>query len=1147
MAECLHLITTEPDKHYDLYFDGLNWKNGRAFCLTSNTGIPHGPSRNKIVGQLMRDGFTATVVRVFSSATATGTIHHEAMALARSNIDRFIGTGVIPPIWTDRLQCTLAGQPLRLMAPTSAAHAVVTPTTMRARFHTVPMAEAGQSSSYSYDQMDRHQKDTVNEVSGVLEHEWDEPKAKEMMQRILEVAKYERISVHLTVTSDTRILITPGPSPTDNSNLQKACSQYCDRLRKQGETGLQCHFDHAPPHRPNPIPQVLQNLIQYEPAVAEGIRRWSRAAQRTADCAPELEGTSARTFLSSALAGTNRFHPPASEETSLALRSTNTELVKSNVALKQQVAQLGSEQLALRTEANQRMAAFVDEQRAENLKYQTQMMELHRASAAANAEIQAKLDALVRAVTELPDGAQVRRNVFKSADPPSVSATGTSEVATPGDAEAEPKPDSNAPPHKVGAPPSPELSDGLDDGHGPLTQPTTFSLPNTKGIATWSRSFDRFASKLRSGTASRPQRHTRPPPLLERPPGPDLGGRNRETASTGLTDAQSRRHARLPLLDHYATDAHRSGSTYRSAGATPIASEPDQELRTTVPPPDAAPGTPSTASSEGNAALHQEHTLLFGALRVRRAHLLHTLQIERTRVSLTIASCDRPVCLPGHDAHPKYADPPSGSEPDPCTERASGSSHRATPSHFQDRPTPPQRHPTDPADPCVSFSTASSPEERSRSHARIVWTVATIDAALEQSGEARSLPTTCVQKPNPFPSGTLEAALPTEALMSPPIPDSRPSSAQPLSTNRHLTEDEQGTSSKFPEVKGDGALPAAPDLRLGQGTEGGNGTHGHEGTNGTSDHYEPATAPSSTDRPRPEHMVNAAEPVGRGVMIRAGGGAGSPVSDESPTRSLAHVSANKKASPTAQDSHEETAGQLGPANDGEPSESPSTLVSAAPEDALLGTPYTTGTCRSRAEPPVSYAGSTAHALDLTPRPCDASRSPPSRRRIDNEHEASTFRTGVGDGAPEAPNLRPEEDTDQASNSAANHGSTSTLADFNRKAVDAYDTAMKAAYNNPSSELDLAARQALEQMLAGIKVHNGAATLSSLARYGHYPSGAPEAYDDIGGYEEANGPLRACDGSKLNRPPATGAHGERRRASWPGRDDPCRKRGWLFGQ
>ena len=124
----MKLIATEPDKHYDLYFDGLNWKSGRAFCLTSNIGVPHGPTRNKIVGQLLRGGFTATIARVFSSATATGTTHPpEAMALTRSNIDLFMGTGVIPPIWNDRLQCTLPGQPLRLMAPTPAAHAAVTP------------------------------------------------------------------------------------------------------------------------------------------------------------------------------------------------------------------------------------------------------------------------------------------------------------------------------------------------------------------------------------------------------------------------------------------------------------------------------------------------------------------------------------------------------------------------------------------------------------------------------------------------------------------------------------------------------------------------------------------------------------------------------------------------------------------------------------------------------------------------------------------------------------------------------------------------------------------------------------------------------------------------------------------------------------
>jgi hypothetical protein len=109
------------------------------------------------------------------------------------------------------------------------------------------------------------------------------------------------------------------------------------------------------------------------------------------------------------------------------------------------------------------MAAFVEAQRAENLKYQAQMMELHRASVAANAETQAKLDALVRAVTDLPDGAQVLRDVFKPSDPSSASASGTPEAATSGEAEEESKSDSNAPPPPVGAPPSPKLSNGLED------------------------------------------------------------------------------------------------------------------------------------------------------------------------------------------------------------------------------------------------------------------------------------------------------------------------------------------------------------------------------------------------------------------------------------------------------------------------------------------------------------------------------------------------------------------------------------------------------------------------------------------------------------------------------------------------------------
>ena len=312
VIECLQLITTEPELHYGLFFGGLNWKSGRAFCLTANIGIPHGPTRNKIVGQLLRDGFTATIVRVFSSATSTGQVHHEAMALARSSIDRLIRTGVLPPNMVDRLQCTLVGQPIRLMEPSAAAHAAVTPTTLRARFHTASMWE-GHLSRYAFDQMDRHQKDTLNEVSGELQHEWDEPTANEMMRNIMEVAKHERISIHLTVASDKSIIITPGPGLLDNSQLEKTCSQYCDRLRKQGVTGLSCYFTHAPPHRPNPIPQVLQNLMQYEPAVFDGIRRWSRSSQRVSDSAPELEGGGAR-FDTTALAGTGRFQSPPSRE-----------------------------------------------------------------------------------------------------------------------------------------------------------------------------------------------------------------------------------------------------------------------------------------------------------------------------------------------------------------------------------------------------------------------------------------------------------------------------------------------------------------------------------------------------------------------------------------------------------------------------------------------------------------------------------------------------------------------------------------------------------------------------------------------------------------------------------------------------------------
>jgi hypothetical protein len=123
---------------------------------------------------------------------------------------------------TDRLQCTLPAQPLRLMQPGPAAHAVVTPNTLRARLHTVSMWQ-GHYSDYAYDQLDRQQRDTVNEVNGEIQHGWDEPTANAMMQKIMDVATLERITINLSVTSATTFAITPGPNPNDSSHLEKTC------------------------------------------------------------------------------------------------------------------------------------------------------------------------------------------------------------------------------------------------------------------------------------------------------------------------------------------------------------------------------------------------------------------------------------------------------------------------------------------------------------------------------------------------------------------------------------------------------------------------------------------------------------------------------------------------------------------------------------------------------------------------------------------------------------------------------------------------------------------------------------------------------------------------------------------------------------
>ena len=315
---------------------------------------------------------------------------------------------------------------MKIVEPTAAAHAAVTSLTLQARLHTVSMMEP-EGRTWAYDQIDRHQRNTSKETSGAFHHDGETGKAPVMMQQMQEAARFVNVNVDFTVASEHKIIITPGPD--SNDQLERICSQYCRFLRRGGETGLSCHFVHSPPYRPNPILQYLKSLLEYTPDVQQGTTRWPVASARATNGIPirERGQDSGQTFLATALAGTGRFRPPlsASDEATLAPRSTNTELAKNNADLKQQLALLGEQQLALRVDTEQRSAAFIEEQRVQIRKFQEEMRELHQANAERKAATQRQLGTLIREVTALPEGAQVLRNALAPANLLSATDAGT--------------------------------------------------------------------------------------------------------------------------------------------------------------------------------------------------------------------------------------------------------------------------------------------------------------------------------------------------------------------------------------------------------------------------------------------------------------------------------------------------------------------------------------------------------------------------------------------------------------------------------------------------------------------------------------------------------------------------------------------------
>ena len=222
------------------------------------------------------------------------------------------------------------------------------------------------------------------------------------MAAMQQVCAYEKVNADFVIEAENKIIISPGAGleRPDRTALQRVLPPPPPERRGRGGPPLPI----LGTYRPDPIPSSIKTLLEYMPDLKSGVARWSLATARATSGVPprQLGDGTGQTFLETALAGTGRFRPQgaAQDETTLALRATNTELTKRLAASEQRNAAFQEEVRVQAHKFQEEMRMLVQTTLARNVTVETE-------AEARNAATQKQLDALVSAAKALPDGAQV--------------------------------------------------------------------------------------------------------------------------------------------------------------------------------------------------------------------------------------------------------------------------------------------------------------------------------------------------------------------------------------------------------------------------------------------------------------------------------------------------------------------------------------------------------------------------------------------------------------------------------------------------------------------------------------------------------------------------------------------------------------------